>query len=143
MSLITVLIFKRWDGSCVGGEKGGGVGGVVGGVDQTGDLREFFGKDSDDAVVEGLAGHRASLTAARHLHVDDVLFQVDQFDVPAMLGKAGQHWLIRTPIVVVSERMAEVCRELGFKTAPRLAAPAGDEAILQAIEAWRAAQNTL
>jgi uroporphyrinogen-III synthase len=60
-----------------------------------------------------------------------------------MVGKAGQHWLIHTPIVVVSERMAEVCRELGFKTAARLAAPAGDEAILEAIQAWRDGQNAL
>lgn len=60
-----------------------------------------------------------------------------------MLGPAGQQWLIRTPIVVVSERMAEVCRELGFKTEPRIAAPASDEAILEAIKAWRAAQKSL
>lgn len=60
-----------------------------------------------------------------------------------MLGKAGQHWLIRTPIVVVSERMAEVCRELGFKTKPQVAVSASDEAILETIEAWHAAQKTL
>jgi len=60
-----------------------------------------------------------------------------------MVGKAGQHWLIRTPIVVVSERMAQVCRELGFKAEPRLAAPAGDDAILEAIQAWRDGQNAL
>ncbi|MCR4301849.1 MAG: uroporphyrinogen-III synthase, partial [Sulfuricaulis sp.] len=60
-----------------------------------------------------------------------------------MVGKPGQHWLIRTPIIVVSQRMAEVCRELGFKTEPRLAAPAGDEAILEAIQAWRDGQNAL
>jgi len=60
-----------------------------------------------------------------------------------MVGKAGQHWLIRTPIIVVSERMVEVCRELGFKTEPRVAATASDEAILEAIQAWRDGQNTL
>jgi uroporphyrinogen-III synthase len=60
-----------------------------------------------------------------------------------MLGKDGQPWLIRTPIVVVSERMAQVCRELGFTTGPRLAATAGDEAILEAIQTWRDGQNTL
>ena len=60
-----------------------------------------------------------------------------------MLGKDGQPWLIRTPVVVVSERMAQVCRELGFTTGPRLAATAGDDAILEAIQAWRDGQNTL
>jgi uroporphyrinogen-III synthase len=59
-----------------------------------------------------------------------------------MVGKAGQHWLIRTPVVVVSERMAEVCRTLGFKSEPRVAA-ASDEAILEAIQTWRDGQNTL
>lgn len=60
-----------------------------------------------------------------------------------MLGKDGQPWLIRTPVVVVSERMAQVCRELGFTTGPRVAVTAGDEAILEAIQAWRDGQNTL
>ena len=60
-----------------------------------------------------------------------------------MLGKDGQQRLIRTPIVVVSDRMAQVCRELGFTTGPRVAATAGDDAILEAIQAWRDGQNTL
>lgn len=60
-----------------------------------------------------------------------------------MVGKTGQPWLIRTPVVVVSERMAQVCRELGFATEPRVAATAGDEAILEAIQTWRYGQNTL
>jgi uroporphyrinogen-III synthase len=60
-----------------------------------------------------------------------------------MLGEDGRPRLIRTPVVVVSERMAQVCRELGFTTGPRLAATAGDDAILEAIQAWRDGQNTL
>jgi len=60
-----------------------------------------------------------------------------------MVGKTGQPWLVRTPVVVVSERMAQVCRELGFATEPRVSATAGDEAILEAIQAWRDGQNTL
>ena len=54
-----------------------------------------------------------------------------------MVGKAGQPWLLRTPVVVISERMAQVCRELGFKTEARVAATAGDEAMVEAIQAWR------
>ena len=60
-----------------------------------------------------------------------------------MLGKAGQSWLIRTPVVVVSDRMAAVCRELGFKVDPLIAAQAADEALVEAIKAWRAAQKSL
>ncbi|MHB8534930.1 MAG: uroporphyrinogen-III synthase [Sulfuricaulis sp.] len=60
-----------------------------------------------------------------------------------MLGPAGQPWLLRTPLVTVSRRIAEVCRELGFKTKARIAAPASDESILDAIKTWRAAQKSL
>ncbi|MEW6332024.1 MAG: uroporphyrinogen-III synthase, partial [Pseudomonadota bacterium] len=60
-----------------------------------------------------------------------------------MIGETGRPRLLRTPVVVVSERMAQVCRELGFQTGPRMATTAGDEAILEAIQAWRDGQNTL
>lgn len=60
-----------------------------------------------------------------------------------MLGPAGQPWLARTPVIVVSRRMAEVCRELGLKTEPLVAAQASDETILEAIKTWRGTQKTL
>ena len=60
-----------------------------------------------------------------------------------MLGSAGQPWLIRTPLVTVSEHMKAICRELGFKAEPRIAAQASDAAVLEAIKAWRAGQKTL
>lgn len=60
-----------------------------------------------------------------------------------MLGPAGQPWLARTPVIVVSRRMAEVCHELGLKTEPIIAAQASDEAILEAIKTWRETQKTL
>ena len=60
-----------------------------------------------------------------------------------MLGPTGQQRLSRTPIIVVSTRMAEICRELGFKTEPLVAAQASDEAILEAIKTWRETQKTL
>ncbi|BAU47082.1 uroporphyrinogen III synthase [Sulfurifustis variabilis] len=55
-----------------------------------------------------------------------------------MVGKAGRSWLVRTPLVVLAESHAEACRELGFKHAPIVAREASDEAILEAIQAWRA-----
>lgn len=60
-----------------------------------------------------------------------------------MVGKLGQQWLVKTPIVVVSERLSEACRELGFKHPAIVAAQAGDEAILDAVRAWHAAQKSL
>lgn len=60
-----------------------------------------------------------------------------------MLGKLGSQWLLKTPLVVVSERMAQAARELGFRDAPRVAASAADEAVLAALRAWRAGQNPL
>jgi uroporphyrinogen-III synthase len=60
-----------------------------------------------------------------------------------MLGPAGQPWLARTPVIVVGTRMAEVCRELGFKTDPLVASQASDEAILEVIRTWREKQKTL
>jgi uroporphyrinogen-III synthase len=60
-----------------------------------------------------------------------------------MLGPAGQPRLARTPVIVVSTRMAEVCHELGFKTEPLVAAQASDEAVLEAIKTWRGTQKTL
>lgn len=54
-----------------------------------------------------------------------------------MVGKLGQQWLRKTPLVVVSERGAVLARELGFKQPPIVAAEAGDEALIEAITAWR------
>lgn len=59
-----------------------------------------------------------------------------------MLGALGQQWLVKTPIVVVSERIAALCRELGFKSAP-IVAPASDAGIVSALKAWRTRQKSL
>lgn len=60
-----------------------------------------------------------------------------------LVGKLGQQWLIKTPTVVISERMAEVCRELGYKSPPLVADEASDEGILRALETWRQTQKPL
>ncbi len=60
-----------------------------------------------------------------------------------MVGKTGRPWLLRTPAVVISERLAAACRELGFENASILAREASDEAIVAAIRTWRATQKTL
>lgn len=61
----------------------------------------------------------------------------------ALLGDAGRPYLLNTPIVVLSERTARTCRELGFTTEPIVTADASDAAIVETIQAWRARQNSL
>lgn len=61
----------------------------------------------------------------------------------ALVGETGQARLFATPLVVVSERQAQACRELGFRAELCVAAQASDTAILAALRAWRARQNSL
>src|SRR5207302_1756033 len=63
-----------------------------------------------------------------------------RYDMAGDVGRAG---LRRTPVVVLSEAQAALCRALGFAHAPRVAAAASDAAILSAIEAWRASGFSL
>ncbi|MDH5694044.1 MAG: uroporphyrinogen-III synthase [Gammaproteobacteria bacterium] len=55
-----------------------------------------------------------------------------------MVGQLGRHWLLKTPLVVASERGVELAKELGFKS-PILTIPqVSDEAIFDEICRWRA-----
>lgn len=57
-----------------------------------------------------------------------------------MVGQLGRQWLRKSPLVVVSDRAAELAQELGFKQKPIIAERASDEAIVTAIKQWRMAQ---
>ncbi|MBI5611620.1 MAG: uroporphyrinogen-III synthase [Gammaproteobacteria bacterium] len=61
----------------------------------------------------------------------------------AAVGPAGRAALLATPLVVVSPRLAEHARELGFSGAIQLARDAGDASLVAALGAWRASQNSL
>ena len=61
----------------------------------------------------------------------------------ALVGESGQAQLLATPVVVVSERLAQTCRELGFHAELCVSAQASDAAIVAALRAWRARQNSL
>ena len=61
----------------------------------------------------------------------------------ALVGESGRASLLATPVVVVSERLAQTCRELGFTAELCVAAQAGDAAIVATLHAWRARQNSL
>jgi uroporphyrinogen-III synthase len=58
-----------------------------------------------------------------------------------MVGKLGQVWLRKTPLVVGSARIAETVGDLGFADTPTVADDPGDESMLKAVLGW-AAQRT-
>lgn len=64
-------------------------------------------------------------------------------NLQALLGEADSQWLRRTPLVVVSARLAAAARALGCRQQPVSAQEASDEAIVAAIKTWRATQNSL
>ena len=53
-----------------------------------------------------------------------------------MVGPLVQTWLRQTRLVLVTERLAEVARELGVEPAPIIAPSASDEAMVEAIKSW-------
>jgi len=60
-----------------------------------------------------------------------------------LVGESGRAQLLATPVVVVGERQAQACRELGFHAEVCVATRASDAAIMTVLRAWRARQNSL
>jgi uroporphyrinogen-III synthase len=60
-----------------------------------------------------------------------------------LVGESGRAQLLATPVVVVGERQAQACRELGFHAEVCVATQASDAAIMAVLRAWRARQNSL
>lgn len=58
-----------------------------------------------------------------------------------MVGKLGQMWLRRTPLLVGSERMLATAEELGFKQTPTVASDPSDEAMYEALCTWAATRE--
>ncbi len=58
-----------------------------------------------------------------------------------MVGEAARQWLYHTPLLVVSQRLADLARSMGFRIAPIVAARAGDEELVEALSEWRAARG--
>lgn len=59
----------------------------------------------------------------------------------ALIGEAGNERLRRTQLLVVSERQVPLAQQLGFELPPWVADNATDPAVLQALVAWREAQE--
>ena len=57
-----------------------------------------------------------------------------------MVGQLGRQWLIKTPMIVVSERGADQALKLGFKQRPNVAVQASDDAIVESLIEWRSLQ---
>ena len=58
-----------------------------------------------------------------------------------MVGALGRKWLIRTPLLVVSERIGPYARQLGFELESIVADNASDDAIMAALGRWWHAQH--
>jgi len=58
-----------------------------------------------------------------------------------MVGQVGRQWLIKSPMVVISDRAADFAMQLGFKSKPVVSNQANDEAILNSLIAWSNIQN--
>jgi uroporphyrinogen-III synthase len=88
---------------------------------------------------------RAALARLRHGDIDIIVLTSSEGarNLCALVGSTGQVRLFATPLVVVSERLAQACRELGFRADLSVAAQASDAAILAALSAWRARQKSL
>ena len=54
-----------------------------------------------------------------------------------MAGESQREWLLNTQLAVISPRTADLARELGFHHAALVAAEASDEALVEALAAWR------
>ena len=60
-----------------------------------------------------------------------------------LAGPHGRTQLLATAVLVVSERQAQACRQLGFQALAQIAARASDAAIVEALRVWQATRNSL
>ena len=58
-----------------------------------------------------------------------------------MVGQLGRQWLIKTPMIVISGRGADLALQLGFKQRPIVSSQASDEAIVNALIEWQSLQK--
>lgn len=58
-----------------------------------------------------------------------------------MVGQSGRQLLINTPLVVISERAADLAQQLGFTSQPLISKQANDDAILNSILLWNNMKN--
>ena len=79
----------------------------------------------------------------RHVHVATAASPDALRNLVAAAGPDGRAAVLATPLVVVSPRLAEIARELGFAGPIQIARDAGDASIVEAVGAWRASQNSL
>ena len=60
----------------------------------------------------------------------------------SLVGASGREWLRDLPLVVVSERMANLAHELGARLSPIVAKKADDEGITEALKHWRSRERS-
>ncbi|MDH3325617.1 MAG: uroporphyrinogen-III synthase [Gammaproteobacteria bacterium] len=57
-----------------------------------------------------------------------------------MVGQLGRQWLTKSPVIVISDRGADLAMQLGFKHRPIVSSLASDEAIVNTLVQWHALQ---
>lgn len=87
-------------------------------------------------MPEADATHLMRAWAHGDIHIVTVTSSESLRNLYDMLGQLGRRWLQQTPLVVVSERTAELAKELGFKKYPIVAERASDDAIVDAVRQW-------
>lgn len=58
-----------------------------------------------------------------------------------MIGEPGRRWLLHTPLVVISQRTAELAQKLGFKSSV-IAKQASDKGLADAVKEWYAIHSS-
>lgn len=78
---------------------------------------------------------------AGKIHIITITSNESLLNLCDMVGGRGRHWLHKTPLVVISQRTAELAREMGFKTVI-IANHTSDEGLVDAIKEWYAIHHT-
>lgn len=60
-----------------------------------------------------------------------------------MAGETGREWLLYIPLVVISQRTADLANELGFVCPPLIASEASDAGLVAAIKDWCTTERVL
>lgn len=83
---------------------------------------------TNDFVTAGIHGEIDIVVAASAQSLENLI---------DMVGARGRDWILSAPLVVVSERIADVAVELGVKQRPMVASGARDDQIVEALILFR------
>jgi len=96
------------------------------------DYAECYRRAKPDTDVNPLLQHWV------RNEVDIIIVTSDEglHNLYELVGELGRQWLMKTPLVVVSERTRVLAQQMGFTQTPILATKASDETLFQAVMDW-------